>query len=231
MPSAPFKDIANAAYFDRINLSAQSYWKAPVNGYDWVKGQGTPFLYYTTGVAASEVEVDALTGDFRALRTDLVMDVGRSINPSIDIGQIEGAFIQGQGWTTIEELVWGDEEHRWVRPGYLRTNGPGAYKLPSADDIPRDLRVTLMKNIDNPQAVHSSRAIGEPPVFLGASVFWAIKKAVAAARKDAGLSGYFKLDSPATAERIRMACYDSLIDGLAKDMHTDLKHFSAKGSF
>jgi len=177
------------------------------------------------------VEVDTLTGDYRSLRADVVMDVGRSINPSIDIGQIEGAFVQGQGWSTIEEVVWGDNDHKWARPGTLKTNGPGTYKIPCADDIPRKFNVALMRDTDNPVAVHSSRAIGEPPFYLGASNYFAIKQAIASARKDAGLTGHYQLDSPLTSERIRMACYDNLIASLPQNSDGKLKFFRAKGSF
>jgi len=172
-----------------------------------------------------------LTGDHRSMRSDLVMDVGRSINPAIDIGQIEGAFIQGQGWSTIEELIWGDRQHPWVRPGTMKTNGPGAYKIPCTDDIPRIFNVTLMRDTDNPVAVHSSRAIGEPPLYLGASTYWAVKKAITAARKDAGMTEYYPLDLPLTSERIRMACYDSILASLPQNARGELKNFRAKGSF
>jgi len=231
-PNASFSDWATAAYFDRANLSAQAFFKAPVGGYNWATGEGRAFLYFTTGIAATEVEVDTLTGDYRAMRADIVMDVGRSINPSIDIGQIEGAFIQGQGWSTIEEVIWGDRDHKWARPGALKTNGPGAYKIPCTDDIPREFNVTLMRDTDNPVAVHSSRAIGEPPLFLGASTYFALKKAIRAARADAGLKDYFPLDAPLTSERIRMACFDPLLASLQQNGTTGkLKTFRAKGSF
>jgi xanthine dehydrogenase/oxidase len=102
------------------------------------------------------------------------MDVGKSINPAIDIGQIEGAFVQGFGWCTMEELIWGDREHTWVRPGQLFTRGPGTYKIPSFNDVPGDFRVHL-SDTDNRFAIHSSKAVGEPPFFMGASVLFAIK--------------------------------------------------------
>lgn len=105
--------------------------------------RGLPFNYFTQGVAATEVEIDCLTGDCSVLRVDIVMDVGKSINPALDIGQIEGAFVQGMGWSTTEELVWGDDQHPWARPGQLFTRGPGTYKIPSFNDVPRDFRVHL----------------------------------------------------------------------------------------
>eukprot|EP00892_Ulva_mutabilis_P007839 jgi/Ulvmu1/5427/UM022_0222.1 len=111
------------------------------------------------------------------------------------------------GWACMEELRWGsDREHSWVRPGYLATNGPGAYKIPTANDIPLDLRVTLLDDAPNRRAVHSSKAVGEPPLHLGASVHFALKDAIYSCRKEAGLTGFFALDTPSTPERLRMAC-------------------------
>eukprot|EP00455_Lapot_gusevi_P049466 TRINITY_DN701_c0_g1_i2.p1 TRINITY_DN701_c0_g1~~TRINITY_DN701_c0_g1_i2.p1 ORF type:complete len:499 (-),score=127.80 TRINITY_DN701_c0_g1_i2:250-1746(-) len=211
-PNKTFKEIVNMAYFDRVNLSGQGFCAVPVEGYMWDSvtglGTGTPFLYFSHGVACSEVEIDTLTGDYHILRTDILMDVGVSLNPSIDIGQIEGAFVQGVGWCTMEELVWGDREHKWVRPGQLFTRGPGTYNIPSFNDVPVDFRIHFLKNAPNPRAVYSSKAIGEPPFFLSASVFFALKEAIYAARAESNLSNWFALHSPATCERIRMACTD-----------------------
>jgi len=206
----PWKEIVHKAYFERINLSAQGFYKVPDVGYDFKTKSGPGFSYFSFGVACAEVEVDVLTGDHQILRADIVMDVGNSLNPAIDIGQIEGAFTQGMGLFTMEELVWGDSDHKWIRPGNLFTQGPGAYKIPSFNDVPLDLRISLLKNAPNPKAIHSSKAIGEPPLFLAASVFYAIKNAVEAARVDHGLKGAFPMDSPATAERIRMTCPDEI---------------------
>jgi xanthine dehydrogenase/oxidase len=183
MPNATWQELVHAAYFQRINLSAQGFYVVPGDrcGYDWSKSVhenaqlGTPFNYFTQGVACSEVEIDVLTGDSKILRTDILMDVGKSINPALDIGQIEGAFIQGFGWCTMEELLWGQKkDFPWIREGQLFTRGPGTYKIPAFNDVPLDLRVHLT-DTDNRFAVHSSKAIGEPPFFLGASVFFAIK--------------------------------------------------------
>jgi len=135
------------------------------------------------------------------LRTDIVMDVGKSLNPAIDIGQIEGAFTQGYGLFVLEE-------QKYSPTGYLYNRGPGAYKIPSFSNIPIEFNVTLLKDAPNPKAVYSSKGIGEPPLCLSLSVFFAIKEAIQAERKEAGLDGSFRLDSPATAERIRMACID-----------------------
>ena len=188
------------------------------------------------------MEIDVLTGDQHVRRADLLVDLGSSINPALDIGQVEGAFTQGMGWTTTEDLIWGGNEHSWVTPGGRLLNaGPGGYKLPSFNDTPAALNVRLMSGADNPVAVHSSKAVGEPPFFLGATgaprrslppialalrgrasecacprrraVFFAIRDAVAAARAEhlgaeRGGAAHFEFFSPATSERIRMACAD-----------------------
>jgi xanthine dehydrogenase/oxidase len=161
------------------------------------------------------VEIDLLSGNHKTLRADVIVDVGSSINPSIDIGQIEGAFVQGMGWSTIEEVVYADDDHPWIQPrGRLFTTGPGTYKIPAFNDVPETFNVTLLERVDNPFAVHSSKAIGEPPFFLGAAVFYAIKDAVAAARRDHNTGGdetsYFEMRMPATSERIRMYALDEL---------------------
>jgi len=214
MPAATFKEIVQAAYLDRIDLSAHGFYATPdITGF----GGPRPFNYLTYGAALTEVELDTLTGDWQVLRSDIVMDVGQSLNPALDIGQIEGGFIQGMGWSAIEEVIWGDKEHAWVRPGHLFTRGPGTYKIPTANDIPIDFRVTLLRDSPCSQTpmVHSSKAVGEPPFFLGTSVFWALKDAVYAAREDAGCDEWFQLDLPATPERLRMACADEVLEGIA----------------
>ena len=160
----------------------------------------------------TEVEVDTLTGNHRTLRSDVLVDVGSSINPVLDIGQIEGAFTQGMGWSTIEEVMYGDDDHTWIRPtGRTFTTGPGTYKIPAFNDVPEVFNVRLMENVDNPFAVHSSKAIGEPPFFLGTSVFYAIKDAIRAARQqNTGLDSYFEMRLPGTSERVRMYCADDI---------------------
>lgn len=174
--------IASAYYEHRVNLSAQGFYALANDrcGYDWDlvttnnAERGMPFNYFTQGIAVTECEIDTLSGDTRVVRTDILMDVGKSINPAIDIGQIEGAFVQGYGWSTMEELIWGDKDHPWVRQGMLFTRGPGTYKIPAFNDVPLDFRVHLA-DTENPFAVHSSKAIGEPPFFLGAAALFAIK--------------------------------------------------------
>ena len=236
-PNKTWPEICSMAYFERIQLTATGFYATPDVGYDFVKAEGQPFNYFTTGVCYSEVEVDLLTGDFTTLQSHIVMDVGLPINPTIDIGQIEGAFVQGVGLFTIEELVWGDSEHPWVRPGHLQTRGPGTYKLPSSNDIPINLHVELWKGGQNSRAIFSSKGVGEPPLFMGSSVFFAIKDALHSARH-ATLSPDraatpFVLHSPATAERIRMAAADEITKEFMKPgtQPGEEVTFQPKGSF
>ncbi|XP_062863680.1 xanthine dehydrogenase/oxidase isoform X2 [Trichomycterus rosablanca] len=200
-PKGSWEDWVKAAYFDRVNLSANGFYKTPDIGYDFESNSGRVFNYFTYGVAVSEVEIDCLTGSHKNLHTSIVMDVGKSLNPALDIGQVEGAFMQGVGLFTLEEL-------RYSPQGYLYTRGPGMYKIPAFGDIPTELKVSLLRDAPNERAIFSSKAVGEPPLFLAASVFYAIKDAITAARAESGLTKPFRLDSPATPERIRNACED-----------------------
>jgi len=203
-------ELVNAAYFDQVNLSAQGHYGSADLTFNFNTGQGSrAFMYHTYGTACSQVELDTLTGDFNILRTDIVMDVGDSLNPTIDIGQIEGAFIQGLGLFTLEELIWGDENHLWIQPGHLYTQGPASYKIPSFVNIPMKWNVHLLKKSPNLYpTVYRSKAIGEPPLFLGSTVFFALRNAIKSAREENGVREYFVLDSPATSERVRMSCCD-----------------------
>ncbi|XP_076843941.1 xanthine dehydrogenase/oxidase isoform X2 [Brachyhypopomus gauderio] len=201
-PTGCWENWVTAAYFDRVNLSANGFYKTPDLGYNFETNSGHPFNYFSYGVAVSEVEIDCLTGSHKNLHTSIVMDVGKSLNPALDIGQVEGAFMQGVGLFTLEEL-------RYSSQGYLYTRGPGMYKIPAFGDIPTELKVSLLRDAPNDKAIFSSKAVGEPPLFLAASVFYAIKDAITAARTDAGVLGPFRLDSPATPERIRNACQDT----------------------
>ncbi|CAG7859685.1 unnamed protein product [Brassica rapa] len=204
-----FAELASACYFQRVDLSAHGFYIVPDVGFDWISGKGNPFRYYTYGAAFAEVEIDTLTGDFHTRTVDIKLDLGYSLNPAIDIGQIEGAFVQGLGWVVLEEVKWGDAAHKWIKPGNLLTCGPGNYKIPSINDIPFNFNVSLLKGNPNYKGIHSSKAVGEPPFFLASSVLFAIKDAVKAARAEVGLgSEWFPLDTPATPERIRMACFD-----------------------
>uniref|UniRef100_A0A8D0ART7 Aldehyde oxidase 1 n=1 Tax=Sander lucioperca TaxID=283035 RepID=A0A8D0ART7_SANLU len=187
------------AFLDKISLSATGFYRGPDLYMDWDKMAGRPYAYFTFGACFCEVELDCLTGDYRAVRTDIVMDIGRSVNPSMDIGQIEGAFLQGLGLYTLEEL-------KFSPSGLLYTRGPSQYKIPAVCDVPLRFNVYLLPDSHNPHAIYSSKGIGEPSLFLGSSVFFAIKDAVAAARSESGLVGPFPLDSPATPERACLAC-------------------------
>ena len=203
-PPASWEALVAAAYNHRIDLSAHGFYGAEY-GYDFKRHVGKVFAYYTFGAACSEVEVDTLTGEHAVLRADVVMDLGKSLNPALDIGQIEGAFVQGMGWATTEQIVY---DHR----GQLFSRGPGTYKVPGPGDVPAVLNVALLKDSCNPYAVHSSKGVGEPPLYLGQAVFWAIHEAVRAARADSGINGYLQMTLPATVERIRLACRDQFTD-------------------
>ncbi|KAH0523265.1 hypothetical protein TsFJ059_008295 [Trichoderma semiorbis] len=218
-PQATMKELANAAYFDRVNLSAQGFYKTPEIGYTWGENKGKMFFYFTQGVAAAEVEIDVLTGSSTCLRADIKMDIGQSINPAIDYGQIQGAFMQGFGLFTMEESLW---LRNGAMAGNLFTRGPGAYKIPGFRDIPQEFNVTLLKDVEwkDLRTIQRSRGVGEPPLFMGSSVFFAIRHALKAARKDAGVEalvgkddseGLLRLESPATPERIRLMCEDEIM--------------------
>ncbi|KAL6462054.1 hypothetical protein MHYP_G00301990 [Metynnis hypsauchen] len=198
-PNGTWRSWVAKAFLERISLSATGFYRGHDLYMDWVKQEGRPYAYFTYAACCSEVELDCLTGEYRTVRTDLVADIGRSINPSIDIGQIEGAFMQGLGLYTMEEL-------KFSPSGVLYTRGPGQYKIPAVCDVPLQFNVYLLSGSHNPHAIYSSKGVGEPTLFLGSSVFFALKEAVAAARSDAGLSGPFTLHSPATPERACVAC-------------------------
>lgn len=221
-PSATMKELAHAAYFDRVNLSANGFYKTPEIGYTWGENKGKMFFYFTQGVTAAEVEIDCLTGTWTCLRADIKMDVGRSINPSIDYGQIEGAFVQGMGLFTMEESLW---LRNGPMAGNLFTKGPGAYKIPGFRDIPQEFNVRLLKGVtwENLRTIQRSRGVGEPPLFMGSAVFFAIRDALKAAREDYGVKaklgeeggkddGILRLESPATPERIRLSCVDPIME-------------------
>ncbi|KAI9804747.1 MAG: hypothetical protein M1825_001115 [Sarcosagium campestre] len=206
-PTASMKELAHAAYFDRVNLSANGFYKTPDIGYVWGPNTGQMFFYFTQGVTAAEVEIDTLTGDWTCLRADIKMDIGRSINPSIDYGQIEGAFVQGMGLFTTEESLW----HR--ASGQIFTKGPGTYKIPGFRDIPQRFNVSMLKGVEweNLQTIERSRGVGEPPLFMGSAVFFAIRDALRAARRMWGEDEVLSLRSPATVERIRLSCVDPIV--------------------
>ena len=188
-----FEELIQLAYVGQVSLSSTGYYRTPKIHYDRDQARGRPFYYYAFGAACSEVLIDTLTGEYRLLRTDILHDVGASLNPAIDIGQVEGGFVQGLGWLTMEELVWNDA-------GKLLTAGPSTYKIPAVSDVPPDLRVRLVENRKNPEAtVFHSKAVGEPPFMLGISVWCALQDAVASV---ADYRFHPALDAPATPERV-----------------------------
>jgi xanthine dehydrogenase large subunit len=190
--SMSFAALVSAAYMARISLSATGFYKTPKVQWDRLEGKGRPFLYFAYGAAVSEVELDTLTGENRILRTDILHDVGNSLNSALDIGQVEGAFVQGAGWLTIEEL-------RWAEDGRLLTAAPATYKIPCASDAPDQFNVALWDGANLEKTIYRSKAVGEPPFVHGMSVFMALRDAVKAGGGDVAF------DAPATAERLLMA--------------------------
>ena len=194
--SLPFAELVTKAYHERVQLWSDGFYATP--GLSWNREtlQGRPFYYFAYGAAVSEVLLDTLTGEWRLLRADVLHDAGRSLNPAIDIGQVEGAFVQGMGWLTMEELVWHPQT------GKLMTHAPSTYKIPTANDCPADFRVRLFDNANAEDSIHRSKAVGEPPLLLPFSVFYALRDAVSAVgahRRDRVLS------APATGEALLRA--------------------------
>ena len=188
-----FEDVVNAAYANRIQLWSDGFYRTPKIHYDKTTLTGRPFYYFAYGAACTEVAVDTLTGESRVLRVDILHDVGQSINPAIDIGQIEGGFVQGMGWLTTEQLVWNDQ-------GLLTTHAPSTYKIPTTGDIPAHFKVALWPEANREDNVGGSKAVGEPPFMLAISVYEALRNAVAAAR--GGGTAAVQLTAPATAENL-----------------------------
>jgi xanthine dehydrogenase large subunit len=188
----PFADIVSQAYFARTALFATGYYKTPKIHFDRETGTGKPFHYFAYGAAVSEVEIDGFTGQYRLLRTDILHDVGESLSPLVDRGQVEGAFIQGVGWLTSEELVWNEA-------GALLTSGASTYKLPTLGDCPAVFNVQLLERAAEPGVVYGSKAVGEPPFMLSISVREALRAAVAAFGDGAEA---VELASPATPEAV-----------------------------
>ncbi len=192
--SLPFGELTKKAVLARISLSSTGFYRTPDITWDRAKATGNPFYYFAYGACCAEVEIDAMTGENRLVRVDILHDVGRSLNPAIDIGQIEGGFVQGMGWLTTEELVFDGE-------GRLRTHAPSTYKIPVASDIPADFRVALWGGGNARDTVYASKAVGEPPVMLAIAVFCALADACEATATGAGS----RLDAPATPEAVLRA--------------------------
>jgi xanthine dehydrogenase large subunit len=201
--SLSFAELAALSYEKRVSLSAAGFYRTPKIHWDSVSNTGRPFYYFVYGAAAAEVVIDTLTGESRVMRAELLQDCGRSLNPAIDLGQIEGAFVQGMGWLTTEELCWDSE-------GRLRTHGPSTYKIPGSRDVPPVFNARLLSDAPNREAtIFRSKAIGEPPLMLAISVWLAIRDAIAS------LADYRlapRLDAPATPERV-LAAIDELRHG------------------
>jgi xanthine dehydrogenase large subunit len=196
-----FNELVKLCYFGRVSLSSTGYYRTPKIHWDGAAMRGRPFFYYAYGAAAAEVAIDTLTGESRVLRADLVEDCGKSLNPAIDLGQIEGAFVQGQGWFTCEEL-W------WDAKGLLRTAGPSTYKIPGSRDAPAIFNVKMLDNAPNKEAtIFRSKAVGEPPLMLATAVWTALKDAIASTAYDrkSERKTAVRLDAPATPERVLTA--------------------------
>ena len=191
----PFAELAASAYMNRVQLSAAGFYKTPKIHWDRATGKGHPFYYFAYGASVSEVTIDTLTGEYTVDRVDILHDVGKSLNPAIDIGQIEGGFIQGMGWLTTEELVWDAK-------GQLRTHAPSTYKIPLASDIPPVFNVHLAEwSVNREPTIGRSKAVGEPPFMLAMSVVEALSMAVASV---ADYKIAPRLDTPVTPERVLM---------------------------
>lgn len=185
-----FQEAAAMAYQGRVSLSATGFYKTPKIEWDRIKGRGRPFFYFAYGASITEVAIDTLTGENRILRTDILHDAGASLNPALDIGQVEGGYVQGAGWLTTEELVWDDQ-------GRLRTHAPSTYKIPACSDRPDVFNVALWDEQNREDTIYRSKAVGEPPFMLGISAWLALSNAVAACG-----NAYPAIDAPATAEEV-----------------------------
>jgi xanthine dehydrogenase large subunit len=192
-----FQQVVMSAYMARVQLWSDGFYATPKLSWDRDRMQGRPFYYYAYGAAVSEVLVDTLTGEWKLLQADVLHDVGQSINPALDIGQVEGAFIQGMGWLTSEELVWHPQT------GKLLTHAPSTYKIPTASDCPAHFNVRLFKNQNVEDTIYRSKAVGEPPLLLPFSVFFAIRDAISAV-------GQHRVDPPLRAPATPEAILDAV---------------------
>jgi xanthine dehydrogenase large subunit len=194
--SIPFAKLVQSAYMARISLSSTGFYRTPKIHWDKKTNTGRPFFYFAYGAAVAEVAVDTLTGETKLIRVDILHDVGTSLNPAIDLGQIEGGFLQGAGWLTSEELCWNSK-------GELQTHAPSTYKIPAVSDWPEQANIALLDASPNrEQTVYRSKAVGEPPLMLAISVFHAIRDACAACLPAGSLPD---LTAPATPEAVLRA--------------------------
>jgi xanthine dehydrogenase large subunit len=189
----PFAELVSQAYLARVQLWSDGFYATPGLSWDRETMQGRPFFYFAYGAAVSEVVVDTLSGESRLLAAQILYDAGRSLNPAVDIGQVEGGFIQGLGWLTMEELVWHPQT------GLLTTHAPSTYKIPTANDVPAIFETRLFDVPNRVDTIHRSKAVGEPPLLLPFSAFFALRDAISAV-------GEHRIDpplrAPATAEAI-----------------------------
>ncbi len=190
-----FAELAKAAYFARVPLSATGFYATPKIHYDPATLTGRPFFYFAYGAAVSEVAIDTLTGEHRLLAVDILHDAGHSLNPALDRGQIEGGFVQGYGWLALEELWWNAQ-------GELKTIAPSTYKIPTAHDVPAHFNVAFYGEANREETIHRSKAVGEPPLMLALSAFHALRDAIASAADHRVAP---RLDAPTTDERILFA--------------------------
>lgn len=198
--SMQFEELIKAAYLARVQLSVAGFYKTPDIHFDKEAGKGSPFFYYANGAAASEVIIDTMTGEYRLLRTDILHDVGDSLNPAVDLGQIEGGFIQGLGWLTTEELLWDDA-------GRLISNSPANYKIPTADNCPEHFNVEMFDTPNPRPTIYRSKAVGEPPLMLAISAWCALRNAACAAGDYHFLP---TLAAPATPEQVYWAAQQAM---------------------
>ena len=202
--SVEWKDLAKQAWLDRVGLSVTGFYMTPDIKYDFLTLQGKAFYYYCYGAAVTEVEIDTRTGEWWLQKVDIVHDAGQSINPAIDKGQIEGGYVQGMGWLTMEECIWNmKKDANGLGAGKLLTHGPSTYKIPVASDVPEHFNVTLFDGANVRPTPFKSKAVGEPPLMLALSAYFAIRDAVSAS---ANHKVPVFMDAPATPERILMAC-------------------------
>ena len=187
-----FADFVHQAYLARVSLSEKGFYRTPNLQMDKDTGVGTPFYYFANGAAVSEVRVDTLTGNYHVTRIDILHDVGNSLNPAIDKGQIEGGFVQGMGWLTSEELLWDDG-------GRVIATGPANYKIPTAHDVPEAINIAFYEQANAQPTVHQSKAVGEPPLMLAISVWCALRDACASLTDYRAIP---ELAVPATPEQV-----------------------------
>jgi len=193
-----FQQLALESYLSRVSLSDYAFYKIPNLNYNKLTGSGEAFLYFTQGAACSEVSINRDTGEVKVLKTDILMDLGKSVNHDLDIGQISGAFVQGMGWVTTENLVYNSE-------GLLLSHAPSTYKIPNVQDTPREFNIELFKNEENFSNVRGTKAVGEPPLLLAISVWTAIQRALQALPQYK--QQYPKIRIPATSESVLRAIY------------------------